>query len=61
MEQIMSYISTVGFPIVMCLLFYYQMTKSDEHMNEMLTQIKVMVEEIKKAVNNGGTDVEHEN
>lgn len=41
----------------MCLLFYYQMTKSDEHMNEMLTQIKVMVEEIKKAVNNGGTDV----
>lgn len=48
MEQIMSYISTVGFPIVMCLLFYYQMTKSDEHMNEMLTQIKVMVEEIKK-------------
>ena len=57
MEQIMSYISTVGFPIVMCLLFYYQMTKSDEHENEMLTQIKVMVEEIKKAVNNGGTDV----
>lgn len=57
MEQIMSYISTVGFPIVMCLLFYYQMTKSDEHMNEMLTHIKVMVEEIKKAVNNGGTDV----
>ena len=57
MEQIMSYISTVGFPIVMCLLFYYQMTKSDEHMYEMLTQIKVMVEEIKKAVNNGGTDV----
>ncbi len=57
MEQIMSYISTVGFPIVMCLLFYYQMAKSDEHMNEMLTQIKVMVEEIKKAVNNGGTDV----
>lgn len=57
MEQIMSYISTVGFPIVMCLLFYYQMTKSDEQMNEMLTQIKVMVEEIKKAVNNGGTDV----
>jgi hypothetical protein len=33
------------------------MTKSDEHMNEMLTQIKVMVEEIKKAVNNGGTKV----
>lgn len=57
MEQIMSYISTVGFPIVMCLLFYYQMTKSDEHMGEMLTQIKVMVEEIKKAVNNGGTEV----
>lgn len=57
MEQIMSYISTVGFPIVMCLLFYYQMTKTDENMNEMLTQIKVMVEEIKKAVNNGGTDV----
>lgn len=57
MEQLMSYISTVGFPIVMCLLFYYQMTKSDEHMSEMLTQIKVMVEEIKKAVNNGGTDV----
>lgn len=57
MEQIMSYISTVGFPIVMCLLFYYQMSKSDEHMNEMLTHIKVMVEEIKKAVNNGGTDV----
>ena len=57
MEQIMSYISTVGFPIVMCLLFDYQMAKSDEHMNEMLTQIKVMVEEIKKAVNNGGTDV----
>lgn len=57
MEQIMSYISTVGFPIVMCLLFYYQMTKSDEHMNEMLTHIKVMMEEIKKAVNNGGTDV----
>ena len=57
MEQIMSYISTVGFPIVMCLLFYYQTTKTDEHMNEMLTQIKVMVEEIKKAVNNGGTDV----
>ena len=57
MEQIMSYISTVGFPIVMCLLFYYQMTKSDERMNEMLTQIKVMVEEIKKAVNNGGTEV----
>ena len=57
MEQIMSYISTVGFPIVMCLLFYYQMTQSDEHMNEMLTQIKVMVEEIKKAVKNGGTDV----
>ena len=57
MEQIMSYISTVGFPIVMCLLFYYQMTKSDEQMNEMLTQIKVMVEEIKKAVNNGGTDI----
>ena len=57
MEQIMSYISTVGFPIVMCLLFYYQMTKSDENMNEMLTQIKVMMEEIKKAVNNGGTEV----
>lgn len=57
MEQIMSYISTVGFPIVMCLLFYYQMTKADEHMNEMLTQIKVMVEEIKKAVNNGGSKV----
>lgn len=57
MEAIMSYISTVGFPIVMCLLFYYQMTKSDEHMNEVLTQIKVMVEEIKKAVNNGGTNV----
>lgn len=57
MEQIMSYISTVGFPIVMCLLFYYQMTKSDENMNEMLTQIKLMVEEIKKAVNNGGTKV----
>ncbi len=57
MEQLMSYISTVGFPIVMCLLFYYQMTKSDEQMNEMLTQIKVMVEEIKKAVNNGGSKV----
>lgn len=57
MEEIMSYISTVGFPIVMCLLFYYQMTKSDEQMNEVLTQIKVMVEEIKKAVNNGGTNV----
>ena len=57
MEEIMSYISTVGFPIVMCLLFYHQMTKSDEHMNEVLTQIKVMVEEIKKAVNNVGTNV----
>lgn len=57
MEEIMSYISTVGFPIVMCLLFYYQMTKSDEQMNEVLTQIKFMVEEIKKAVNNGGTNV----
>jgi hypothetical protein len=57
MEQLMSYISTVGFPIVMCLLFYYQMTRSDEQMNEMLTQIKVMVEEIKKAVNNGGSKV----
>lgn len=57
MEEIMSYISTVGFPIVMCLLFYYQMTKSDAHMEEVLTQIKVMVEEIKKAVNNGGTNV----
>lgn len=57
MEQLMSYISTVGFPIVMCLLFYYQMTRADEHMNEMLTQIKVMVEEIKKAVNNDGSKV----
>lgn len=57
MEEIMSYISTVGFPIVMCFLFYYQMTKSDEHMNEVLTQIKVMVEEIKKAVNNVGRNV----
>lgn len=57
MEEIMSYVSTVGFPIVMCLLFYYQMTKSDEHMNEVLAKIKVIVEEIKKAVNNGGTNV----
>ena len=57
MEQIMSYISTVGFPIVMCLLFYYQMTKSDEHMNEMLTQIKEKKKKNKKEVKNGGTDV----
>lgn len=51
MDEVTTLISSVGFPIVMCLLFYYQISNSNNKMEEVLNEIKSIVNEIKILVN----------
>ena len=51
MNEIQSFISSVGFPIAMCLLMYYQLNKSAElH--------KAEIDELKKAIDNNTVAVQ---
>lgn len=59
-ETIMTMISSVGFPIVMCLLLWYQIQQSDarhreeiDSLREALADLKTAIETLKTAILGG--------
>lgn len=62
MNDIANVISTVGFPIAMCLLLYYQMIKNNElhkaevdSLKDVINDVKVAITELRDAINGGNT------
>ena len=62
MDEIMTFISTVGFPIVMCLLLFWYIRDTNDKMSEEIRTMKdAYKEEIMKmtiALNNNTTMIE---
>lgn len=48
--EILNMISTVGFPIVMCILMWYQMQKNNELHKEEVDSLKDVINEVKIAL-----------
>lgn len=62
MKDVADIISTVGFPIAMCLLLYYQMIKNNElhkqevdSLKDVINDVKVAITELRDAINGGST------
>lgn len=60
--ELVSMISSVGFPIVMCLLLWYQMRQSEElhkeeinSLKDVIADVKTALTELKIAITGGGT------
>lgn len=43
-NDLLTAISTVGFPIVCCLLLFYRMSKTEEHHKEEILQLKESID-----------------
>lgn len=57
MDAISKLILSVGFPVVMCLLMWYQMLKSDEShkaevdgLKDVINEVKIAITELKDAL-----------
>lgn len=48
--DLLSMISSVGFPIVMCLLLWYQMRQSEQMHKEEIDSLKDVINEVKTAL-----------
>lgn len=48
--DILSMISSVGFPIVMCLLLWYEMRQSEQLHKEEIDSLKDVINEVKTAL-----------
>lgn len=60
--ELVSMISSVGFPIVMCLLLWYQMRQSEDlhreeinSLKDVIADVKAALIELKNAITGGGT------
>lgn len=51
MQDISNFISSVGFPIVVCLLMIYQNEKTSEQFINIVQELKELVEDNTKAIN----------
>lgn len=51
MQDISNFISSVGFPIVVCLLMIYQNEKTSEQFVNIVQELKELVEDNTKAIN----------
>ena len=50
LDAIVQVITNVGFPIAMCLLLFYYMTKQNEKFNEILGEIKEAINQNTTAI-----------
>ena len=60
LDTVSKVILTVGFPIVMCLLLWYQMLISDKNhkaevdaLKDVITDVKIAITELKDAISGG--------
>lgn len=49
-DSIMTMISSIGFPIVMCLLLWYQIQQSDQRHKEEIDSLKDVINDVKVAL-----------
>ena len=49
-SDIISMVSSVGFPIVMCLLLWYQMRQSEELHREEISSLQSVIADVKTAL-----------
>lgn len=45
-------ITSVGFPIVMCMLMWKKISDSDEQQTKLITELKASIDTLKEAINN---------
>lgn len=44
MDDVINIVQSLGFPIAMCLLCFWRMTKQDENFHATLTELKVSID-----------------
>lgn len=51
-QDIETLITSVGFPIVMCMLMWKKISDSDEQQTKLITELKASIDGLKEAINN---------
>jgi hypothetical protein len=51
-QDIETLITSVGFPIVMCMLMWKKISDSDEQQTKLITELKASIDTLKEAINN---------
>lgn len=51
-QEIETLITSVGFPIVMCILMWKKISDSDEQQTKLLSELKASLDNLKEAINN---------
>lgn len=51
-QDIETLITSVGFPIVMCILMWKKISDSDEQQTKLLSELKSSIDNLKEAINN---------
>ena len=51
-QEIETLITSVGFPIVMCILMWKKISDSDEQQTKLLSELKSSLDNLKEAINN---------
>ena len=51
-QDIETLITSVGFPIVMCMLMWKKIRDSDEQQTKLITELKASIDTLKEAINN---------
>jgi len=49
-QDIETLITSVGFPIVMCILMWKKISDSDEQQSKLLTELKASIDSLKEAI-----------
>ena len=50
-QEIETLITSVGFPIVMCILMWKKISDSDEQQTKLLSELKSSLDNLKEAIN----------
>lgn len=50
-QDIETLITSVGFPIVMCMLMWKKISDSDEQQTKLITELKASIDTLKEAIN----------
>lgn len=50
-QDIETLITSVGFPIVMCMLMWKKISDSDEQQTKLITELKASIDSLKEAIN----------
>ena len=51
-NDVETLITSVGFPIVMCMLMWKKISDSDEQQTKLITELKASIDTLKEAINN---------